>query len=1641
MKFRFLSSTRLPVPVVAHFWQQSRRSGAVALRFCLALCAMFLLLLPWFVQAQSAPPSAPSNFVATWVPGQINVSWDAVPGATSYKILRSTVSGNYTSAYTKTVTTTASYTLGQTIGTRYFLVVRAINSIGESVNSTQISVTPVDAPTNLNATWSSGRAILDWDAAAGATGYKIFRNTSGVPFDFTTPVATVNGNTTTAYINTGLTNGTTYGYIVRGTNVDSDSSNSNQKSVKPLAAPVITATWSGTQGNVSWPAVASATSYEVFRRVSGGSFDYNTPLTTTSSTSYTDTPLSTGTTYVYVVRALNVTGETIDSNSVSVSPVSAPSNFAAKWTTSRANFTWTGVSGANNYKVYKRVDGESYDYDTPVATTNSTTSVASALNLINDTKYYFVMRATNTSGSSSNTAELSVTPRAASTLSTNSVSTTQVSLSWTEVPTATSYKLFRRPSGGSFDYNTPLTTTNSTIYSDTGLTGGSTYVYTVRSVNSSGETIDSNLITIVPQLPPTNLSATAGPGQISLSWTSVSGANQYQLLRGTSSTSLSPLTTRTTNSYVDTPVTNGTTYYYAVSVSKATPPTQSDASAPVSAVPIVPSVPSGLTRVAGDSQVALSWNPATAATGYIIQRGLAYIPNSAETFVNVGTTNGNTSVTYTDTTPTNNTSYYYRIVATNPGGNSAPSSFVDATPLDSPVLSATAGNAQVQLSWNNTGAGTKVQRRTGTGAYTVLSPNSGQSYTDTTAANGTTYTYQVVCFNYSGEAASNEVTVTPTLPPTPLAPSNFKAEGKTGQIQLSWDGMTGITKYAIRRATAENGSYSDLNLNVANTSTSYTDSTADNGTLYWYKLTAFNAQGEGVEAKTSSTSLAVPSGLTVNNVTQTGLTLSWNTVTGAAGYKVYLVEGTNKQLKATVNQAPYQYSATNLTANTSYSYEVVAYHITGTSDAATITATTSNTPVVSMSGPNNVGLNVSVPEGNSGTTDVVFTVTLSAPSSQIVTVAYTTVNGSAVQGTDYVQASGTLIFQPNDTSKTITVQVKGDTLVEGNETFHLDLTSFTNACLATGTTLRATITIFDEDVPGTPTNLVATAGNAKVDLTWNSVPGATSYEIERTRQDNLAVETKTSSTNLLNDTGLINGKTYSYTVKAIIAGIPSLESTPISATPLDAPSKPTLTATIGNYKVTLTWTKPGNTTGFQLYRSLNSGQYGQPYKTFGSQDVEFANQQYIDSQVENGTTYFYQIVATGIGGESQASDEVSAKPQGSIDARIKNAPSGSWVGEDRINETAYLQKASRNVEVGETGIYSVSVRRNYGTSGQTVNLKAQGAGTNTKFFVGAQDQDITALITSANGWNTYLDAGQELVVRVEVTVVTGTTVGTTQSVLIKATDDTPLVDAVEASTTAIAPTGQPDASIRLTPEEGGQGTYIGVGDYSQDGSQRVTTQTIPGQSQAFDVQIKNTTNALQKMRVRLPAVPAGWSVTLRDALVNGADITTDAKGATGWLTAQLAVNATKDLRLELIPQASASLNGVVSLSVEKESGGRLDVVQAVSALQKVDYIEYTLNPGTDGSGAGWLPVPTGGITVPQGSIVGFRAIRGNQDVPWPNRPFKPAWTQGEDTFAGDDVWLYFPDVTPANSAGESVQVECGNTVTAIVHVIPEPEDN
>jgi mannan endo-1,4-beta-mannosidase len=183
-------------------------------------------------------------------------------------------------------------------------------------------VTVPAAPASLSVTAGNAQATLSWSASAGAASYNVKRaTTSGGPY---TTIAT--GLTSTSFTSTGLSNGTTYYYVVSAVNSAGEGANTAQVSVVPKSEQTVPAAPSGltaaagnTQVSLSWSASTGATSYTVKRATTNGG-PYISVASGLTSASFIDTGLTNGTTYHYVVSAVNSAGESANSASASAVP-------------------------------------------------------------------------------------------------------------------------------------------------------------------------------------------------------------------------------------------------------------------------------------------------------------------------------------------------------------------------------------------------------------------------------------------------------------------------------------------------------------------------------------------------------------------------------------------------------------------------------------------------------------------------------------------------------------------------------------------------------------------------------------------------------------------------------------------------------------------------------------------------------------------------------------------------------------------------------------------------------------------------------------------------------------------------------------------------------------------------------------------------------------------------------------------------------------------------------------------------------------------------------------------------------------------------------------------------------------------------
>ena len=448
------------------------------------------------------PPAAPTVTMTYSDSGKPKLTWNAVSGATSYRVFRSESRGT---GYSLLGTTTAtSYTnTGAAVGKTYYYRVKAVNSVGTSGHSNIVSgkakTAAPAAPSVTAGNSSTGKPKLTWNAVSGAVKYEVYRSTrqnSGYSLLGTT--------TSTSYVNTGASTGTTYYYRVKAVNRNGMASGysnivSGKAKAAAPAAPSVTAGNSSTgKPRLTWKAVSGAVSYRIYRSESRGT-GYSL-LGTTSSTSYVNTGAAAGKTYYYRVKAVNRDGmasgySNIVSGKVKAAAPAAPSVTAGNSSTGKPRLTWKAVSGAVSYRIYR---SESRGTGYSLLGTTSSTSYVNTGAAAGKT-YYYRVKAVNRDGMVSGYSNI-VSGKAtlpAPVLNIGlSVSSGKPMLAWDAVPGATSYRIYRSTSRGT-GYSL-LATTTSTSHVNTSAAKGTTYYYRVKACNAAGLSPYSNIVSARP---------------------------------------------------------------------------------------------------------------------------------------------------------------------------------------------------------------------------------------------------------------------------------------------------------------------------------------------------------------------------------------------------------------------------------------------------------------------------------------------------------------------------------------------------------------------------------------------------------------------------------------------------------------------------------------------------------------------------------------------------------------------------------------------------------------------------------------------------------------------------------------------------------------------------------------------------------------------------------------------------------------------------------------------------------------------------------------------------------------------------------------------------------------------------------------
>jgi fibronectin type 3 domain-containing protein len=225
------------------------------------------------------------------------------------------------------------------------------------------------------------------------------------------------------------------------------------------------------------------------------------------------------------------------------------------------------------------------------------------------------------------------------------------------------------------------------LFTNTGLTNGTTYYYKVTAVNSAGESPMSAEVSVTPPVTapaaPTNLAAAAGDKTATLTWTAPTGTvTSYNIYRATAvgGEGATPYKKGiTTTSFQDTGLTDGATYYYkvaAVNSAGTSPLSEEVFTTPKNPAVSPPAAPTGLAATHSGTSATITWMaPSGTVTSYTVYRGTTPGGEKASPYKS-----GVTKPTFTNTGLTVGTTYYYKVTALNAGGESPKSAEISVTP-------------------------------------------------------------------------------------------------------------------------------------------------------------------------------------------------------------------------------------------------------------------------------------------------------------------------------------------------------------------------------------------------------------------------------------------------------------------------------------------------------------------------------------------------------------------------------------------------------------------------------------------------------------------------------------------------------------------------------------------------------------------------------------------------------------------------------------------------------------------------------------------------------------------------------------------------------------------------------------------------
>ncbi len=1236
-------------------------------------------------QAIVVAPNAPANITfANITTTGLTLNWtDAASNETGYRVYRSTDGVNFTKVADLAANSTSFADSGLSNNTTYYYKVTDWNSAGETAAATISQKTALAAPsmpgqlTISNPTISSLQ--LSWtDTSNNESGFKVYRSTDGTNF---TLVSSLAANTTT-FTDTGLSSNTQYTYKISAWNsaaeVMSSASSGTTLVVAPSTPGSVTFSNITTAGlTIHWADNATNESgYHVYRSTDGTNFTDIANLAA-NSTSFSDTGLSSATTYYYKIAAWNSAGETSAtavSQQTAVAAPNAPSLLTVNnASTSSLQLSWTdNSSNESGFKVYRSTDGTNFTLVTSLAanvTTFTDTGLAS------NTQYTYKISAWNSaaevtsSATSGTTQAVVVAPNVPASITFANVSTSGVTVNWTDTANnETGYRVYRSTDGVNFTKVADLAA-NSTSFADSGLSSSTTYYYKVSDWNSAGETTSAasstttQTVVVAPAAPTSVTASGVTTTGLTLNWTDAasneSGYGVYRSTDGVNFTKVADLAANST-SFVDSGLSNNTTYYYKVTDWNSAGETAAATISQKTAL-AAPSMPGQLTISSPTiSSLQLAWTDTSSnESGFHVYRS-----TNGGAYTLVGNlTAGVTS--FSDTGLASNTTYSYKVASWNAAGETSTTAASGTTLVVAPsapasVTFANITTAGLTLNWSDTAtneSGYHVYRSTDGTNFTDIANLAANttSFSDTGLSSATTYYYKIAAWNSAGETSATAVSQQTAIA-APNAPSLLTVSNPSiSSLQLAWtDNSSNESGFKVYRST--DGTNFTLVTSLAANVTAFTDTGLTSNTQYTYKISAWNSAAEVMSSASSGTTLVVapsaPGSVTFANVTTAGLTINWaDNATNESGYHVYRsTDGTNFTDIANLAANSTSFADSGLSSGTTYYYKIAAWNSAGETSATavsqqTVVAAPSAPTSLTISGPTISSLQLNWVDNSSNETG--FHVYRSTDGTNFTLIGTAAANATTFQDTGLM--SGKLY-----TYKVSAYNAGGET----------------NSVASAGTTSVA--------LPTAPSNTsFANITTSSMTVSWtDNSSNETGFHVYRSTDGTnfTDVADVAANTTSFSNTGLTAGTTYYYKIASFNSAGQTTATVATQATNVAPPAAPSAVsfASVTATSLTVNWTDNAtNETGYRVYRSTDGTNFTKVA------DLAAGTTTYADSGLTAGTTYYYKITAWNSAAETpaavaaQSTIALPAAPSGvNFSAVTSSGITVNWT-DNANNETGY----------------------------------------------------------------------------------------------------------------------------------------------------------------------------------------------------------------------------------------------------------------------------------------------------------------------------------------------------------------------------------